>query len=305
MKEAPKNVVASVLARLRNVADKVGLTFNDVLQSYVIERFLARLAQSPHADSVLLKGALLLRVWGIPRARPTMDIDLLRRGEADIASLVALVKQCAAIVDETDGVTFDPATVVADTIRDEAEYVGTRVRLQARLDNVRQMVQIDFGVGDTVYPRPRVIEYPVLLGGAPLKLSAYPVETAIAEKFQAMVALDFKNSRMKDFHDICTLSQIFAFDGRALSRAIKSTFERRRTPIPTTDPTAFTSRYFADPGHIRQWAAFAKRIGETSLGDKFEAVVVSIRDFVMPAARAAAVGEVFAQTWPKHGPWSG
>jgi len=62
MKDPPKNVVASVLARLRNAADKAGLTFNDVLQSYVIERFLARLARSQHADSVLLKGALLLRL---------------------------------------------------------------------------------------------------------------------------------------------------------------------------------------------------------------------------------------------------
>jgi hypothetical protein len=48
----PKNVVASVLARLRNVAQKASLSFNDILQSYVIERFLARLARSPHPDPV-------------------------------------------------------------------------------------------------------------------------------------------------------------------------------------------------------------------------------------------------------------
>ncbi len=74
MNDGPKNVVASVLARLRNLAKADGISFNDVLQSYVIERFLARLAQSPEAASVLLKGALMLRVWGVPRARPTMDI---------------------------------------------------------------------------------------------------------------------------------------------------------------------------------------------------------------------------------------
>lgn len=88
MTKAPKNVVASVLARLRNVAQEAGLSFNDILQSYVIERFLSRLSRSPHADTVLLKGALMLRVWGVPRARPTMDIDLLRRGVADQAALV-------------------------------------------------------------------------------------------------------------------------------------------------------------------------------------------------------------------------
>jgi hypothetical protein len=62
--KAPKNVVASVLARLRNVAQEASLSFNDILQSYVIERFLSRLSRSPHADTVLLKGALMLRVWG-------------------------------------------------------------------------------------------------------------------------------------------------------------------------------------------------------------------------------------------------
>ena len=72
--------VASTLARLRNIADAGGLSFNDVLQRYVIARFLARIARLPDADTVLLKGALMLRVWGLPRARPTMDIDLLRRG---------------------------------------------------------------------------------------------------------------------------------------------------------------------------------------------------------------------------------
>lgn len=53
MTKAPKNVVASVLARLRNVAQEAGLSYNDILQSYVIERFLSRLSQSPHADRVL------------------------------------------------------------------------------------------------------------------------------------------------------------------------------------------------------------------------------------------------------------
>ena len=97
--------MTSVLARLRNVAESGGLGFNDILQSYVIERFLARLARSPSADQVLLKGALVLRVWGVPRARPIMDIDLLRRGVVDRASLVQLVATCALIACRSDSRT--------------------------------------------------------------------------------------------------------------------------------------------------------------------------------------------------------
>jgi len=44
-------------------------------------------------------------------------------------------------------------------------------------------------------------------------LLTYPRETAIAEKFEAIVNLGLTNSRMKDYYDIWLLSQQFDFDG--------------------------------------------------------------------------------------------
>ena len=295
--------MASVLARLRNVAQGAGLSFNDILQAYVIERFLARLARSPHVDTVLLKGALMLRVWGVPRARPTMDIDLLRRGIADQAALVRLVQQCAAIGDPSDGVTFEPTTISVEPIRDAPEYVGTRIRLQARLDNVRQTVQIDFGVGDAVHPQPQVIDYPVLLTGPPVRLNAYPVEAAIAEKFQAMVHLDLQNSRMKDFYDLWILSRTLAFSGPALSQAIRATFDRRQTSVPIVPPAALTAEFYSQPVHLRQWAAFVRRIGEAALSNEFSQVVADLAQFLMPAAKAAATSADYPVRWEPLGPW--
>src|SRR6185312_16271651 len=65
------------------------------------------------SQSVILKGALLLKTIGIPNARPTMDIDMLRKGKADQASLVALIKDCATLEVEADGLTFLDNTVAA------------------------------------------------------------------------------------------------------------------------------------------------------------------------------------------------
>jgi hypothetical protein len=76
-----KNVAASVLARLRNISKSSGAPFQQVLQQYAIERFLYRISKSTHAQSVVLKAALLLKTIGIEGARPTMDIDLLRKGK--------------------------------------------------------------------------------------------------------------------------------------------------------------------------------------------------------------------------------
>lgn len=149
-----KNVVASVLARPRNEAASQGAPFNQVLQFYAIERFLSRLSRSRHVDGVLLKGALLLKTVGIPRARPTMDIDLLRQGKADRKSLIALVQDCALIEDDSDGVIFDPSSIEAEEITKDAVYQGTRVQIAGHMDNVRLNVQIDFGVGDVVIPGP-------------------------------------------------------------------------------------------------------------------------------------------------------
>jgi len=46
------------------------------------------------------------------------------------------------------------------------------------------------------------VEFPTLLDFPKPKLRAYPVETVVAEKFEAMVRLDMVNSRMKDFYDL-------------------------------------------------------------------------------------------------------
>ena len=117
----------------------------------------------------------------------------------------------------------------------------------ARLGSVRQTVQIDFGVGDAVHPEPQVIDYPVLLTSTPVRLSAYPVEAAIAEKFEAMVHLDLQNSRMKDFYDIWILSRTLTFSGPALSQAIRSTFDRRQTSVPVIPPAGLTAKFHSEP----------------------------------------------------------
>ena len=303
MKTPPKDRVASVLAKLGNEARRQGVPVNEVLQFYAIERFLARLARSPHADGVLLKGALLLKTVGLSRARPTMDIDLLRLGNADRSTLISIVQEAALIEDESDAIVFDPGSVVAEDITRDAAYLGTRIRFSGSMRNVRLHLQIDFGVGDAVVPGPRIIEYPAMLGQPSVKLRAVPIESSIAEKFHAMVELDLANSRMKDFHDIWTLSRHLSFDGSTLSRAIAATFERRATALPTETPTCLSAIYFEAPEHLRQWRAFVRRVSQAALAEDFPRVAGEIAVFVMPAASAAVRRVVFASRWEPGGPW--
>ena len=296
-----KNVVASVLARLRNNSKSSGAPFQQVLQQYAIERFLYRISKSKHAQSVILKGALLLKTIGIPSARPTMDIDMLRQGKADQASLVALVKDCACLEVEADGLTFLADSAVAEEITKDSEYEGTRIRMDARMDNVRLKIQIDFGVGDVMVPGPRMIEYPAFLDSDTIQLLAYPVESAIAEKLQAMVALGNANSRMKDFYDVWIYSNHLDFNTETLLKAIDATFKNRKTPVPAEEFEALTTNFVG--GHRAQWNAFVKKLGEGELTDAFGKVVEDLRIFAMPMLRSLASGEKLTQQWKAGNGW--
>lgn len=279
-----KNIVASVLARLRNTAKSSGTPFQQILQQYAIERFLYRISKSEHAQTVVLKGALLLKTIGIPRARPTMDIDMLRRGKADQASLIALVHDCATINVEPDGLTFLTDSIVAEQITKDSEYKGTRILMDARMNNVRLRIQVDFGVGDVMVPGPRMIEYPALLDSDTIQLLAYPIETAIAEKLEAMVARGNANSRMKDFYDVWTCSRQLDLDRESLIEAIDATFANRGTPLPADEFAVLSPGFVND--HLPQWNAFVRKIGEDGLRDKFGEVVEDLQRFTMPLLRS-------------------
>jgi ribulose 1,5-bisphosphate synthetase/thiazole synthase len=183
LKKVTKNIAESVRARLHTVAREQSASYNDVLQTCFNEALLARIAQSTESANVLLKGAQMLRVWGVFHARPTMDIDLLRRGEATANALVTLVSNWASVKTDDDGVVFDPSTIEAEAIRDETEYKGTRIRLSARLGNMRQKVQIDFGVGDAVYPAPVQIQIARLLGNANISCTVRTATTHMVDQF--------------------------------------------------------------------------------------------------------------------------
>ncbi len=290
-----KNVTASVLAKLRNNSRSSGSSFQQVLQLYAMERFLYRISKSRHAQSVILKGALLLKTIGIPSARPTVDIDMLRKGKADHTSLVALIKDCATLEVEADGLAFIADSVVAEDIAKDSEYKGTRVLMHARMDNVRLKIQIDFGVGDVMVPGPRMIEYPVFLGGDTISLLAYPIESSIAEKLQTMVALGNANGRMKDFYDVWVCSNHLDFSADALLKAIDATFKNRDTPVPADEVEALTTAFVQT--HRVQWNPFVRRIGETELIDTFGRVVDDLKNFAMPALHSLASGGTLSKHW--------
>jgi hypothetical protein len=298
-----KNVAASVRERLLNEAKRRGRTFNEVLQYFAIERFLFRLAQSPHATKFVLKGAIMLSAWRGPFTRPTMDVDLLGRTANDVEAVAAIFREVSVVPSFDDGLTFDPTTLEAERIAADAMYGGVRVRVRGLLGTARVVVQADIGFGDRVVPRPVTTEVPSIIAMPPTRLDGYTRESAIAEKLEAMVKLGTLNSRMKDFFDIWFLSQHFEFDGATLSRAIAATFAAREQVIPST-PIALTHAFSGAPGKEQQWRAFLKRGRLDPVGAGLASVVDALARFLGPVVTTLAEDRSFTGTWNNSGSWS-
>lgn len=246
----------------------------------------------------------MLLAWmpGEMAQRPTRDLDLLSRGSPDEKRLERIFREVctAAVVD--DGILFDAATVKATSIMPQQKYRGIRVELLATSGRARISVQVDVGFGGTVSPTPVLTTFPTLLPFENPQMMGYRPETAIAEKFQAMVEFGLANGRMKDFFDISALSRYFEFDASELWTAIAKTFSARETPVPPEVPLALTPA-FTEEGKQRQWAFFVKR----SLGTETEAsslakTVEDLRNFLWPLVERARGGEPEGR-WLATGSW--
>jgi hypothetical protein len=298
-----KNLSASVHARLQNYARASKRPFQELLQYYAMERFLYRLSATPHRAGFVLKGALMLHVWEAPLARATKDLDFLGRLDNSLENLDRVVREVCAAEVEPDGMVFDPATVKTERIKEDADYEGVRVRFVGMLGKARVAMQVDVGFGDVVTPGAQNIIYPALLDFPAPALSGYPRETAVAEKFQAMVYLRTLNSRMKDFYDVWLLARQFTFDGALLAKAIAATFANRETAIDVA-PIAFTPEFTEQASTLAQWTAFRKKLPSAACPETLAEVVPFLTEFLLPLARACEIGESFEGRWTPGGPWA-
>lgn len=252
------SLAISVLDRLRNVARSRGEDFQFVLSRYGVERLLYRLSESPFADAFILKGAQLLYALTGERHRPTRDLDLLGLHAEDLLALERTFQNLCALEVEPDGLTYDATSVRASSIRELASEGGARVRLTALLGRTRIPVQIDIGFGDVVTPSPVELRFPSLLQMPTPVLRAYPIETVVAEKFEAILSRGTSTSRLKDFYDLWRISDTFDLDRAKVHEAVQRTFERRGTKLPES-PSPFQREFWSDATKRQQWPTFLAR----------------------------------------------
>lgn len=304
MSRKVRNLPASVLDRLRNVARERKLPFDWILQYYANERFLYRISQSEHCDKFVLKGGLIFISWDIPLRRHTRDIDLLAFTSSDLKNIAQIIKDVCIQPVEPDAITFAHDSIETEVITEQAEYPGVRVRLWARIgDTTRVRIQIDMGFSDEITPAANRFTYPTILKMPAPQMYGYPKETVVAEKFHTLIHHGSATSRRKDFYDLWFISQQFDFDGSLLQQAIISTFGHRGTSIPKDIPLVLSNNYAME--NEQNWKAFLNTFSPEDLELKdFSKVITELRNFLLPPTHSIINQEQFDLHWTAGKFWS-
>ena len=215
--------------KIKNLTHGDSLKSQTLLRTYMMERFLERLAVSQYNSHFVLKGGMLVSSMVGIHQRATMDID------ATVVALPLTLEDATRTIQEIvnidlqDGVVFSITN--AESIMEEHDYPGLRFTLIGTLDGLRQKVKIDISTGDAITPQVIEYRYPLMFENRSLQIMSYNLETLLAEKLETIMYRGTSNTRMRDFYDIYMLTGKpgIAINDATLYRAFLATSNTRRT----------------------------------------------------------------------------
>lgn len=216
----------SFKAKIKNMAKDRGIPAQQLQQNFLIEQVLKLIAKSSYKDSFIVKGGYLIgQLIGLDK-RTTMDLDVTLKGTT--LSQENLITIFEEILSDSDDV-FSFEVDKLEPIRQDDEYGGFSLKLNATFDTLREVVFIDITTGDKITPREITYLMPSLFANETIEVWTYNLETVLAEKLETIISRGVASTRPRDRYDLFTLYHIrkdeINFD--VLREALANTVEKR------------------------------------------------------------------------------
>ena len=256
----------SLKAKIRNIAKQKNIPAQVILQNYMFERLLVRLAASAYKDKFVLKGGMLVAaIVGLDN-RATMDLDTTLKNlpltpEA-IRSLTpeairSALEQVAAVPFD-DGVTFEVGKI--SPIREDDIYGGYRVMLNAHFDTLITPLSIDVSTGDAITPHAVQYQFSEIFDDEKsYELWAYNIETVMAEKVETILRRGVFNTRPRDFYDAYILATTQKFDKAVFTEALNATATHRGTARQIANVSAILHNIESSRELKSMWEKYRKQ----------------------------------------------
>lgn len=188
------------ISRSRNISAQI------VMQNYMLERLLERISVSRYQSNFILKGGFYIAAMVGLDTRATMDMDATVRGLAVTQDAIRHMFEEICGISLNDDISFSVKRI--EDIREDDEYSGLRVMLEATYPPMVVPLKIDITAGDQITPREIVYEFRLLLEPRSIKILAYNLETVMAEKLETVISRGDQNTRSRDYYDIYILRKL-------------------------------------------------------------------------------------------------
>ena len=230
-------------ALIRNMSKLKGLEAEVILRHYMLEKLLEKISLSSYKDNFILKGGMLIAAMVGMESRSTMDMDATIKGFDLSKEEIETVFSIILNIEINDDISMQLKSV--EDIREEAEYPGVRVAIEAILDKTKQILKFDITTGDIITPKEIRFDYKLMFEDRTLNIKAYNLETVLAEKLETIIIRGVTNTRMRDFYDVYVLTKLYSdnIDKSVFSSALKNTAKKRETisQFKTSNALAYVS----------------------------------------------------------------
>lgn len=248
----------SLKAKIRNIAQDKNIPAQVILQNYMFERLLVRLAQSGYREKFVLKGGMLIAaIVGLDN-RATMDLDTTLKNLPLTPEAIKGALEQVCVIECDDDIIFSMGSITP--IRDDDIYGGYRVAMEARYDTISVPMSIDVSTGDVITPN--AVEYAfheIFDTNKTFRLWAYNIETVLAEKVETILRRTVFNTRPRDFYDAYILATTQEYDKALFRQAMQATAQHRGTTEQIADVATILKDIGGSSALQNMWDKYRKQ----------------------------------------------
>lgn len=245
-------------AYIKKIAIESGVSSQLILQSYVMEKLVERIAVSEYKYNFILKGGFLISsIVGI-NTRTTMDLDTTVKGLDLSHNVISEIFNEICNIDLNDNIKFHLYRI--SNIREGDEYPGIRVSLIAKIMTLNVQIKVDVTTGDKITPKEIEYKYKLIFSDKTISILAYNLETILAEKLETVLSRDIVNTRPRDFYDLYILyfQRGFEINYSILKKALEETSSKRGSKHLFLEYKSIINRIESDQSMNKFWLDYQK-----------------------------------------------
>lgn len=245
-------------AAINKMAKEKHIPSQLVMQNYMLERLLERIAHSRYQGNFILKGGLLIASMVGLHSRATMDMDAtILNHPVNENSIKKMFEEIISIPIDDD-ITFSFQEV--GEIRKNDAYGGYRISLTANFLPMKVPLKLDITTGDKITPKAVEYKYPMMFNDGTLEIFAYNLETILAEKLETVISRGDQNTRPRDFYDIFILSKLKGdqINWTILRQAVSETAQKRNSGMLMPQYQSILEQIVSSPTMQNHWTIYQR-----------------------------------------------